>query len=85
MRSAHLWGMRPFGAVRFLDDSKTLIAADLGGRRLSLYDVASTRLITNLPLSIRPDQMCFNRDGGQLFLTGEGTDGVVIVYPYHTP
>jgi YVTN family beta-propeller protein len=78
-------GRASFGSVRFLDNSKTLIAADLGGRRLSLYDVATTRLITHLPLSVRPDHLCFNRDGGQLFLTGEGTDGVVIVYPYHTP
>jgi YVTN family beta-propeller protein len=34
---------------------------------------------------VRPDNLCFNRDGGQLFLTGEGMDAVVIVYPYHTP
>lgn len=78
-------GRSQFGAVRFLEDSKTLIAADLSGRRLSLFDVASRQLITNLPLSVRPDNLCFNRDGGQLFLTGEGMDGVVIVYPYHTP
>jgi DNA-binding beta-propeller fold protein YncE len=78
-------GHGTYGSVRFLDDSKTLIAADLGGRRLSLYDVASGQLITHLPLSVRPDHMCFNRDGGQLFLTGEGMDGVVVVYPYHTP
>jgi YVTN family beta-propeller protein len=78
-------GQAAFGGVRFLDNSRTLIAADLGGRRLSLYDVPSARLITHLPLSVRPDHMCFNRDGGQLFLTGEGMDGVVVVYPYHTP
>ena len=78
-------GHATFGSVRFLDDSKTLIAADLGNRRLSLYDVASRQLITHLPLTIRPDHMCFSHDGGQLFLTGEGTDGVVIVYPYHIP
>jgi YVTN family beta-propeller protein len=78
-------GHAAFGGVRFLNDSKTLIAADLGERRLSLYDVASTRLITHLRLSVRPEHLCFNSDGGQLFLTGEGMDGVVIVYPYHTP
>ena len=78
-------GRGTYGSVRFLEDSKTMLAADLTGRRLSLYDVASGQLITHLPLSVRPDHLCFNRDGGQLFLTGEGTDGVVIVYPYHTP
>jgi hypothetical protein len=80
-----------FGAVRFLSDSHTMIVADRGERRLSLYDVASSRLITHLPVAVRPDNLCFNRsttggtDGGQLFITGEGLDGVVIVYPYHTP
>jgi YVTN family beta-propeller protein len=78
-------GHASFGAVRFLEDSKTMLAADVGLKRLSLYDVQSRQTITHLPLSVRPDHMCFNRDGGQLFLTGEGTDGVVIVYPYHTP
>jgi YVTN family beta-propeller protein len=78
-------GHAAFGSVRFLEDTKTLIAADLGLRRLSLYDVGSRQLITHLPLSVRPDHLCFNRDGGQLFLTGEGMDGVVVVYPYHTP
>jgi len=79
------------GAVRFLSDSSTLIVADRGERRLSLYDVRTSRLITHLPVAVRPDHLCFNRsttggtEGGQLFITGEGLDGVVIVYPYHTP
>jgi DNA-binding beta-propeller fold protein YncE len=34
---------------------------------------------------VRPEHFCFNADGGQLFLTGEGMDAVVIVYPYFTP
>ena len=79
------------GAVRFLSDSKTLIAANRGDRLLSLYDVASSKLIANLPLAVRPDNLCFNlstdggTDGGQLFVTGEGLDGVVTVFPYHVP
>jgi DNA-binding beta-propeller fold protein YncE len=78
-------GEGDFGAVRFRFDGRTLIAADRGERRLSLYDVASSRLITHLSIAVRPDNLCFNADGGQLFITGEGMDGVVIVYPYHTP
>lgn len=78
-------GEGDFGAVRFLSDSRTMIAADLGERRLSLFDVASSRLITHLPIAVRPDNLCFNGDGGQLFITGEGMDGVVIVFPFHTP
>lgn len=80
------------GVVRFLSDAKTLIVANRGGRLLSLYNVATTRLITHLPVAVRPDNLCFNQgqtpgasDGGQLFITGEGMDAVVVVYPYHTP
>jgi DNA-binding beta-propeller fold protein YncE len=80
-----------FGAVRFIDDGRTLIAANRGERMLALYDVASARLIANLPVAVRPDHLCFNlgsegqTDGGQLFITGEDRDVVVIVFPYHTP
>jgi YVTN family beta-propeller protein len=85
-----------FGAVRFLADGRTLIAANREERLLSLYDVplsdvslydgAGARLIANLPLAVRPDNLCFKRtDDGQLFITGEGLDAVVIVFPYHTP
>jgi DNA-binding beta-propeller fold protein YncE len=68
-----------------------LIAANRGERLLSLYDAKASTLITHLPIAVRPDHLCFNpgtdgnADGGQLFVTGEGVDGVVVVYPYHTP
>ena len=78
-------GQGTFGAVRFLSDARTMIAADRGERRLSFYDAATSRLITHLPLAVRPDNLCFNADGGQLFVTGDGMDAVVVVYPYHTP
>lgn len=70
------------GAVRFLSDSRTMVAANRGDRLLSIYDVASQKLIAALPIAVRPDHLCFSNDGGQLFVTGEGLDGVVIVYPY---
>ena len=35
-------------------------------------------------MSMRPANLCFSPDGGQLFVTGEGLDGVVIVYPFQT-
>ena len=74
-----------FGQVKFLGDGKTLIVADRAEHRLTMYDVASRQIITHLPLALRPDQLCFNQDGGQLFVTGEGKDAVVVIYPYHTP
>ncbi len=73
------------GLVRFQSDSKQLMAANLSERVLSIYHIPSRRLIVHLPLAVRPDHMCFNADGGQLFVTGEGMDAVVVVYPYYTP
>ena len=78
-------GQGDYGPVQFLTDSKTLVAGNRGERLLSAYSVAAQRLITHLPLSVRPDQFCFSRDGGQLFVTGEGMDAVVVVYPFFTP
>ncbi|HLW76615.1 MAG TPA: YncE family protein [Bryobacteraceae bacterium] len=74
-----------FGAVRFRGDGRSLIAADRANQRLSIYDAATAQLISHLPLAVRPDNLCFNADGGQLFITGPGFDGVVIVFPYHIP
>ncbi len=73
-----------FGAAQFRWNGNLLIAANRGARMLSLIDTPSGRLVTHLPLPVRPDQFCINRDGGQLFVTGEGMDGVVIVYPSQT-
>jgi YVTN family beta-propeller protein len=73
------------GLVRFQSDSRQLIAANVSQRMLSIFDVARRRLEVNLPLAVRPDHLCFNADGGQLFVTGEGMDAVVVVYPYYTP
>lgn len=72
------------GLVRF-QYSKQLIAANTSERMLSLYDAGNRRLIVNLPIAVRPDHLCFNADGGQLFVTGDGMDAVVVVYPSYTP
>jgi YVTN family beta-propeller protein len=72
-------------AARALSDSRQLIAANVSQRMLSIFDVPRRRLIVNLPLAVRPDHLCFNADGGQVFVTGEGMDAVVVVYPYYTP
>ncbi len=73
------------GTLRFQSDSRALIASNLSQHMLSIYDVPSKRLMVNLPLAVRPDHLCFNADGGQLFVTGAGMDAVVVVYPYYTP
>lgn len=72
-------------AARAQSDSRQLIGANVSERMLSIYDVPRRRLMVNLPLAVRPDHLCFKTDGGQLFVTGQGMDGVVVVYPYYTP
>ncbi len=73
------------GTVRFRSDDRSLLVANLSRRMLSIYDVGSGQIITHLPLAVRPDHFCFRSDGGQLFITGEGMDSVVVVYPHKTP
>jgi DNA-binding beta-propeller fold protein YncE len=71
--------------VRFRSDGKSVLVANTSARVLTVLDSPTGRVIVHLPLSIRPDNFCFKPDGGQLFITGEGRDAVVIVYPYYVP
>lgn len=68
------------GAVRF-QFGKELIVANLSGRSLSIYHTILRKRIVELPLKNRPDHLCFNDDKGQLFVTGEGSDAVSVIYP----
>ncbi len=70
--------------VRFRGDGRQWVAAHADKPLLSLFDTASGRLVVRLPLAMRPENVCFNADGGQLFVTGEGMDAVAIVFPYST-
>lgn len=70
--------------VRFRSDGRAILAGDVGTRALAILDAPTGRAIVNLPLAVRPDNFCVKSDGGQLFITGEGMDAVVFVYPYNT-
>ncbi len=72
------------GMVRFRSDGRMAIAAGLDRRQLILLDAATRDVVVQLPLAVVPERFCFSRDGGQLFITGEGGDSVVICYPYRT-
>ncbi len=72
------------GAVRFRSDGKVALVAGRGRHLLTVLDVASRQVMTELPLALSPDTLCMNPDGGQLFITGQGRDAVVIAYPYRT-
>ncbi|MEO5926898.1 MAG: hypothetical protein ABIR70_23995 [Bryobacteraceae bacterium] len=78
-------GHANFGTVRFLSNGDRLIAADLDQRQISVYRVNNPRLVAHLPIAVRPENLAFNRDGGQLFVTGPGGDSVVVIYPYDIP
>jgi YVTN family beta-propeller protein len=73
------------GTVLFRSDGEALLVANRSGRMLSVLEAPSGRVIANLPLAVRPDNFCFHPNGGQLFITGEGMDAVVVVYPHYVP
>jgi DNA-binding beta-propeller fold protein YncE len=70
--------------VRFQSDGKQLIAGSRPDRSVTIFDVATGKTVVRLPLPLEPRHFCFNTDGGQLFISGDGMDAVVIVYPYRT-
>jgi YVTN family beta-propeller protein len=70
--------------VSFQWDGRQLIAGSQSERRLTILDVDTGRVAVRLPLPITPRHFCFNSDGGQLFVSGDGLDAVVIVFPYTT-
>lgn len=72
------------GPVMFRKDGRHILASNLSGRQIAIFDVSQMRLAVRLPLNLRPTHLCMNADGGQLFVTGEGADAVVTVYPYWT-
>jgi len=74
----------PLGTVRFQSDGKRLLVARVDAHMLSALHTPTGKVVTHLPLAIRPRHFCFKSDGGQLFITGEGLDAVVVVYPYQT-
>ena len=74
----------PIGAVRFRADGEVLLVANLQERSLTALKVPSLEIVADLPLAMKPQNLCFNADQGQLFITGEGMDGVAIVFPYNT-
>lgn len=74
----------PVGSVRFRADGQLLLVANLQDRSLAALNVPSLELIAELPLAMAPQNLCFNSDQGQLFISGEGMDGVAIVFPYYT-
>jgi DNA-binding beta-propeller fold protein YncE len=40
--------------------------------------------VVRLPLPLAPRQFCTSGDGGQIFITGDGMDAVVVLFPSQT-
>jgi len=72
----------PLGQVRFRADGKLLLAANLGYASLVALDVPALQVVAELALAMKPENLCFNSDQGQLFVSGAGMDAVAIVFPY---
>jgi len=72
------------GQLRYLNNGSRLVVAHENDRLLAMVDSATGKIIVELPLPIQPQNLCFNADGGQLFISGEGLDGVVVVYPFQS-
>ena len=70
------------GAVRFRGDGQRLLVANLQDRALTAVAIPALDIIAELPVAMEPQNLCFNSDQGQLFVSGEGADGVAIVFPY---
>lgn len=76
-------GIAP-GMVCFRPDGNVVLAADAVAQMVAIVDPATGQLLVKLPLPMKPRHYCYNSDGGQLFVTGEGMDAVVIISPYQT-
>lgn len=70
--------------VRFRNDGKLILAGAAAERQIVTIDAGSGALLARLPLPIAPARFCFNGDGGQMFVSGEGADVVAIVSPYQS-
>jgi YVTN family beta-propeller protein len=71
-------------AVRFRSDGKQVLAASGPDRSITIFEVATGKALVRLPLPVEPRYFCYDSAGGQLFVTGDGMDAVVILYPYST-
>ena len=70
--------------LRFQEDGRQLMSGSRPEKSLSIFQVASGRVVVRLPLPIEPRHAVFNADKGQMFLSGDGMDAVVHIYPYRT-
>ena len=70
--------------ARYRWDGKQLLVGSGPDRSVTIFDVSTGKVVVRLPLPLEPRNFCFSADDGQLFVSGEGMDGVVIIFPSST-
>ncbi len=70
----------PVSTLRFRDDGKLLLLGRPRDNSITALDVPSLRIIAELPIAMRPDNLCFSGDQGQLFISGTGMDAVALSF-----
>jgi YVTN family beta-propeller protein len=72
------------GPARFRKDGEIVLAGAAAERQVVTLDARSGAVLARLPVPIAPVRFCFNGDGGQMFVSGEGGDVIAIVSPYQS-
>jgi DNA-binding beta-propeller fold protein YncE len=70
--------------VAFRKDGRHFFTASRLERSFDIFETATGRTVTRLPLPVTPHAIAVKPDGGQVFVSGEGSDAVVVVYVYQT-
>jgi DNA-binding beta-propeller fold protein YncE len=70
--------------LHFRTDGEQIVAGSYPDRALTIFHTMSGKTVVRLPLAIAPRHFCPDGTGGQLYVTGDGMDALVIVYPYET-
>ena len=71
--------------VRFHWTGRQVLAGSRVERSLTIFDVPTGKVVVRMPLPLAPRHVCFTADyQGQLFISGDGVDAIVIVFPYTT-
>ena len=72
----------PCQTLRFRKDGRTILAGSAEARQVVTLDATTGLLLARLQVPLAASRFCFNPDGGQMFVTGDGQDSVAIVSPY---
>lgn len=70
--------------VQYRSDGKHLLVGSRSDRSVTIFDVPTGKVVVRLPLPLEPKHFCFDSFGGQLFVSGDGVDAVVIIFPFST-